>query len=212
MTLYELKPKFQSLLRPFVRWLEQKGVSANQVTILAVLGSVLLGSMLMIYSETHALFLLLPLWMFVRMALNAIDGMLAREFNQQSNLGAYLNELSDVVADAALFLPFALISPFTPLTVAIVIFLATLSEFAGLQGITIGASRRYDGPLGKSDRAFIFGAIGLWIGLGGVMPSWLFWLMPTLALLICLTVFNRVKRALQESNELQAASPLNKHD
>lgn len=42
--------------------------------------------------------------MFLRMAPNAIDGMLAREFGQQSCLGAYLNELCDVVADSALFL------------------------------------------------------------------------------------------------------------
>ncbi|MCP3670919.1 MAG: CDP-alcohol phosphatidyltransferase family protein [Gammaproteobacteria bacterium] len=201
MTLYDIKPKFQALLRPLVKVLERNGVSANQVTILAALGSVLLGCVLIIYSEIHTLFLILPIWMFLRMALNAIDGMLAREFNQKSKLGAYLNELSDVVADAALFLPFTLISPFTPLAVVIVIFLSTLSEFAGLQGETIGASRRYDGPLGKSDRALVFGTLGLWVGLGGVMPSWLFWLMPILAVLICITIINRVMRALKEANE-----------
>jgi CDP-diacylglycerol--glycerol-3-phosphate 3-phosphatidyltransferase len=43
--------------------------------------------------------------MVVRMAFNAIDGMIACEFGGKSRLGAYLNELSDVVADAALYLP-----------------------------------------------------------------------------------------------------------
>jgi CDP-diacylglycerol--glycerol-3-phosphate 3-phosphatidyltransferase len=204
MTLYEIKPEFQALLRPLVKVLERNGISANQITILAAVGSVLFGSILIFYSEIHSLFLVLPIWMFLRMALNAIDGMLAREFNQKSKLGAYLNELCDVVADAALFLPFALISPFTPLTVVIVIFLSTLSEFAGLQGETIGASRRYDGPLGKSDRALVFGALGLWVGIGGVMPNWLFWLMPILAVLICITIYNRVTRALQEANKQQS--------
>ena len=46
------------------------------------------------------------------MALNAMDGMLAREFGQQSALGGYLNEITDIVADAALYLPFAFIAPF----------------------------------------------------------------------------------------------------
>ena len=46
------------------------------------------------------------------MAFNAIDGMLAREFGQKSRLGAYLNELTDVVSDAALYLPFAWLPPF----------------------------------------------------------------------------------------------------
>ncbi len=42
--------------------------------------------------------LLLPVTLFVRMALNAIDGMMAREHGQASAAGAVLNELSDVVA------------------------------------------------------------------------------------------------------------------
>ena len=46
------------------------------------------------------------------MALNAIDGMLAREYGQKSRLGAYLNELGDVVSDAALYAPFALLAAF----------------------------------------------------------------------------------------------------
>ena len=34
-TIYELKPRFQALLRPLVGWLATHGVTANQVTIAA---------------------------------------------------------------------------------------------------------------------------------------------------------------------------------
>ena len=68
-------------------------------------------------------FLLIPVWLLVRMALNAIDGMLAREFGQKSGLGAYLNEIGDVVSDAALYAPFALVAPFGPLGIGLVIVL-----------------------------------------------------------------------------------------
>lgn len=200
MTLYDIKPRFQSLLRPLVKRLAAIGVTANQVTMAAAVGSIGVGVVLAIYSSLNVVFLMVPVWMFLRMALNAIDGMLAREFNQQSKLGAYLNELSDVVSDAALFLPFALITPFSVWTVGLVVLLAMLSEFAGVLGLTIGATRRYDGPLGKSDRAFIFGALGLWIGIGGLMPLWLFWLMPVLSVLLGLTIVNRMRRALTEAN------------
>jgi CDP-diacylglycerol--glycerol-3-phosphate 3-phosphatidyltransferase len=132
------------------------------------------------------------------MALNAIDGMLAREFGQKSRLGGYLNELCDVVSDAALLLPFAFVVPFTAWTVVLVIFLAALSEYAGAMGPLVGASRRYDGPLGKSDRALVLGALGAWIGLGLSLPSWIFWLMPVLAVLLAATAVNRVYRGLQE--------------
>ena len=35
MSIYTLKPKFQNLLRPLVRQLAAKGVTANQVTLIA---------------------------------------------------------------------------------------------------------------------------------------------------------------------------------
>ncbi len=198
MTLYDIKPKFQALLRPLVRILAKAGATANQITIIAAIGSILIGALLARFSETRILFLILPIWMFTRMALNAIDGMLAREHSQKTQLGAYLNELSDVVADAALFIPFALIAPFSAASVALVIFLATLSEFAGVMGLTVGATRRYDGPLGKSDRALVFGALGLWVGIGVSIPSFLYWLMPLLSALTAITIVNRIRNALHE--------------
>jgi CDP-diacylglycerol--glycerol-3-phosphate 3-phosphatidyltransferase len=63
--------------------------------------------------------LLLPVVMFLRMALNAVDGMLAREHNQKSSLGAVLNELGDVVSDAALYLPLALVPGFSPALIVV---------------------------------------------------------------------------------------------
>lgn len=199
MTLYDLKPKFQALLRPMVRQLAGMGVTANQVTLAALAGSVLVGILIAWFAAESAVFLLLPFWLFLRMALNAVDGMLAREFNQKSKLGAYLNELSDVVSDAALYAPFALLAPFAPAWVMIVVGLAALSEFAGALGPMVGASRRYDGPLGKSDRALVFGALGLWIGIGAPLPDWLAWLMPLLALLLAVTIVNRVRRGVAEA-------------
>jgi CDP-diacylglycerol--glycerol-3-phosphate 3-phosphatidyltransferase len=70
--------------------------------------------------------------------------------------------------------------------------LAGLSEFAGALGPTIGASRRYDGPMGKSDRAFYVGAIALWAAFQP-LPAELALLMPLLALLTAATVVQRVR-------------------
>ena len=198
MTLYDLKPRFQNLLRPIATWLARIGVTANQVTLAAGILSVVVGGLLCLPNRGATLFLALPVWLFVRMALNAIDGMLAREFNQKSRLGGYLNELCDIVSDAALLLPFAFVAPFTAGTVFLVIFLAVLSEYAGVMGPLVGASRRYDGPLGKSDRALVIGALGAWIGLGLSLPAWMFWLMPAMAVLLAATAVNRVRRGLSE--------------
>ncbi|MEO8509183.1 MAG: CDP-alcohol phosphatidyltransferase family protein, partial [Betaproteobacteria bacterium] len=141
------------------------------------------------------------LWMFLRMAFNAIDGMLAREFAQKSRLGAYLNELTDVISDSVLYLPFALVAPFSPLWTGLVIVLAVISEFAGVLGPMVGATRRYDGPMGKSDRAFVFGALGLAIGVSPALPDWTAYVMPLLAVALAATIVNRVRRGLAEGGE-----------
>jgi CDP-diacylglycerol--glycerol-3-phosphate 3-phosphatidyltransferase len=109
-SIYQVKPRFQALLRPLVRHLAAAGVTANQVTLAAAVLSIAAGVVLAGWSTPPAVWLLLPVVLFVRMALNAIDGMLAREHGQKSALGAFLNELCDVISDAALYLPFALVS------------------------------------------------------------------------------------------------------
>jgi CDP-diacylglycerol---glycerol-3-phosphate 3-phosphatidyltransferase len=196
MTLYQLKPAFQSLLRPGVCRLHALGVTANQVTVMACLISVALGLGLYFLRPAVAWLALVSAWLLLRMSFNAVDGMLAREFGQQSRLGALLNELTDVVSDAALYLPFAALPPFDPFGVGAVIVLAGLSEFAGALGPTVGGARRYDGPLGKSDRALVFGTLALWAALGGALPTWTAWLMPLLAVLLLLTIARRMHGAL----------------
>lgn len=198
MSIYALKPAFQNLLRPIVRGMYRVGITANQVTVFAALVSIAIGLALFFMALPRIAFLILPIWLFLRMAFNAVDGMLAREFGQQSRLGGYLNELTDVISDSALYLPFALIVPFDGFWIGTIVLLAATSEYAGVLGQVIGKSRRYDGPMGKSDRAFVFGALGLAVAVLPVLPAWLQWLMPILAVLIGLTIVRRVRAGLAE--------------
>ncbi len=207
MSLHALKPRFQALLRPAVRALHGLGLSANQVTVGTCAVSLLLGSGLALAAHSGQLqwFLLLPLWFPLRMALNAIDGMLAREFGQASTLGAYLNELSDPLSDAALYLPFAFLPEVgTALSVA-VICLANASEMAGVLGALCGHGRRNDGPMGKSDRALVFGLLGLLLGAGVAPGAWLSAVMALLVLLLLLTIVNRVRHGLVAESTAEGA-------
>ena len=197
MSIYELKPKFQNLLRPLVKRLYNAGITANQVTLTACILSILLGALLTKFADISALFFLLPIWMFLRMALNAIDGMLAREFNQKTPLGGYLNEATDIISDTALYLPFAFVAPFGWGVILLVIFLAFMSEFLGILGQVHGSGRRYDGPMGKSDRAFVFGLIGTIYAVFGQLPAWFGWVLYVVAFLLVLTCINRVRMGLK---------------
>lgn len=197
-SIYDIKPAFQGLLRPLTNKLAAWGVTANQVTVSALLLSLLTGALLVLCRQQMSVYLLVPVVMFLRMALNAIDGMLAREHNMKSPLGAILNELCDVISDAALYLPFALLPEISLWLVVAVVITAVISEMTGVVAVQIGASRRYDGPMGKSDRAFVFGAIALALGLGMPSGSWLNELFGVVFLLTLATIYNRARQALNE--------------
>jgi CDP-diacylglycerol--glycerol-3-phosphate 3-phosphatidyltransferase len=198
-SIYDLKPKFQALLRPMTRGLAAAGVTANQVTIAAALLSLAAGAAIACWPDQDWPLLLLPGMLFVRMALNAIDGMLAREHHMKSNLGAILNELGDVVSDSALYLPLGLVPGFSPPLVVVLVILAVISEMTGVLGIQIGGRRRYEGPLGKSDRAFVFGLLGLLLGCGVERGWWLDLVLIAMNVLAVATVVNRGRRALAEA-------------
>jgi CDP-diacylglycerol--glycerol-3-phosphate 3-phosphatidyltransferase len=193
-TLYTLKPGFQKMLRPAVARLAAAGITANLVTIATGVASVILGCGLAFEQRG---WILLPLFLLARMALNAMDGMLAREHGQQSKLGAILNELTDVISDAALTLPFATVPGWNPLWVAGAILFATLTEMAGVAGLTIWSTRRYDGPFGKSDRALALGFLGAWMAVGWPVRDWVKAAAPAVWIaLCCTTIVQRVRRAL----------------
>ncbi|OUU23132.1 MAG: hypothetical protein CBC13_05930 [Planctomycetia bacterium TMED53] len=213
VSVYDIKPAFQRLLRPLVKWLARSGVTANQVTLAAVFLSFFAGAWVAIDRGTGStlsglvapeaetsprILLMIPVVLFVRMALNAIDGMLAREHGMKSRLGAVLNEMGDVVSDVALYLPLVWISGFDDRAVVLLVMLGVIVEMSGVVSVQIGSSRRYDGPMGKSDRAFILGAVCLLLGLGVSSGDWVSYVLWGIVALEIVTVFQRSRKGLAE--------------
>lgn len=195
-SIYELKPAFQRRLRPAAAALAARGVTANQVT-LAALALALLGGFVLAAAGGGWIFLLLPPLLLLRMALNALDGMLARDYGQESRFGAVLNEVGDVISDAALTLPFALVAGLDAALVVVIAVLAAVIEFAGLLGQALDGARSYAGPLGKSDRALAFSLLALLVGCGWA-DGWLAGLLLWVVLLLALaTLWNRLRAAVR---------------
>lgn len=197
-SIYDLKPAFQGLLRPLTGALARRGVTPNQVTLAGVALSGAAGALVAAFPAARWPLVLLAPVLVARMALNAIDGMLAREHGKRSALGAVLNELGDVVADAALYLPLGLVPGFDAGLVVGVVVLAIVAEMAGVVCAQIGASRRYDGPLGKSDRAFVFGGVALLVGAGVPPGGWVRAVLLAMLVLLGVTVFQRARNGLRE--------------
>ncbi|MFH2137249.1 MAG: CDP-alcohol phosphatidyltransferase family protein [Candidatus Omnitrophota bacterium] len=197
-SIYDIKPKFQDLLRPLAKNLAKAGITANRVTFSAIILSFIAGGLIVFFRENEKILFIIPAVLFVRMALNAIDGMLAREFGMKTSFGAVLNELGDVFSDIALYLPFALIKDINGMCVVAIVLLGVISEMAGVVSVQIGGQRKYNGPMGKSDRAFVFGLLSLLIGFGLFTARIYTIILGIIAVLLLLTIVNRIRSALCE--------------
>ena len=161
MGLYEIKPRFRQILNPLadrLAWLHPDaitaaGLGASGLALLCFFGAL----------QQRWLLLLVPCLLFIRIACNALDGLVAQRTGRVRAFGEVLNEgvdrLSDVILLLGLgFTPFASLSLAALATVAVL-----LSSYAGILGKAIGVGREYGGILGKADRMF-------WMGLtAGIM-------------------------------------------
>ena len=195
-SVYQFKPRFQQLLKPLLQRLAGAGISPNQLTVATTGLMLLFGGVLLLCPSSRWLWYGLPLVLLVRMALNALDGMLANATGQKTRLGAVLNELCDQVSDAALYLPFALAPGVHAGLLVGVVMAASWAEFAGLAALIADTPRRFDGPMGKSDRAVAFGLLGLMVA-SGAAPAWLNALLVVVLLLLAWTIWNRARAVVK---------------
>jgi CDP-diacylglycerol--glycerol-3-phosphate 3-phosphatidyltransferase len=199
ISVYKLKPKFQQLLTPVLLFLHKNNITANQITISSILLSMVIGVLFWNADLSKWFFLSLPIGLLLRMALNALDGMMARKFNQTSKLGEVLNEVGDIVSDVIVFFPLLKFQPENLYLIVIFIVLSVINEFAGLIGKIVGKERRYDGPMGKSDRALILGLYGLLIFFGVNITSISQYIFGIIIALLIISTYTRLKKSLNEA-------------
>jgi CDP-diacylglycerol---glycerol-3-phosphate 3-phosphatidyltransferase len=199
ISVYKIKPKFQQLLTPILVQLRKRNVAPNHITWAAILLSVAAGFVFYLYPNGLT-FLLIPTVLLIRMALNALDGMMAKTYNLQSKKGEVLNELGDIVSDFFLFFPFLLLPFIHPYVTIAFLMLSIVNEYAGVLAKAVSGERRYDGPMGKSDRALLIGIICLllyfWSGFEKYVE---FIFIVAIGLLILSTYFRISKISSKES-------------
>jgi CDP-diacylglycerol--glycerol-3-phosphate 3-phosphatidyltransferase len=163
ISVYKIKPKFQKLLLPLLLLLRKIGVTPNHITVFSIIFSFFLGFLLLNAAENNFLYLLVALGLLLRMALNALDGMMAKNYNLQSKSGEVLNEIGDIFSDVAIYFPLLYFENLRFEYVVIFIILSIINEFCGVLAKIISGERRYDGPMGKSDRALFIGLLCIFL-------------------------------------------------
>lgn len=195
-SIYDLKPAFQQLLRPVMAGLIQYNITPNQVTLWALALSFVGGSLLTVFHPRPWVLLMMPIILLVRMALNALDGMLARERQLSTRMGEILNELGDVISDGVLYVPLMFYLPPTFAAWSVLflfLYLAMLSEFCGVLAKCVTGVRRYEGPMGKSDRAFLVSLYCIALFFWPHVQQWSVWIFGAACLLLTTSACNRIK-------------------
>lgn len=197
ISIYNIKPKFQKLLRPILKWLNDHNVTANQITVSSIVLSLLIGISFWFADKVSILFLVLPIGLLIRMALNALDGMMAREYNQQTKKGELLNEVGDIVSDLFIFFPLFKFEKEIVYIIGLFLALSIINEFSGIMGKIVGNERRYEGPMGKSDRAFILSLYGIVSFYWSNLLDFSNWIFIIVILLLVISTVTRLTKAIK---------------
>jgi phosphatidylglycerophosphate synthase len=207
MALYDAKPKFRAALSPIAGALSWLHPDAITLAGLAASGAALACVALGATAGGRGWLLFVPVLLGIRIACNALDGLVAQQTGQARAFGEVVNEGVDRLSDALLFLGLALTrwASWPAAAVAAVAILG--ASYVGTLGKAVGAGRQYGGWFGKADRMLWYGAtaVAAWahglhpVTIGGVHFRSVFdVLLAASALLAVLTIVQRVARIRQE--------------
>lgn len=203
MGIYTLKPWFQSRLKGLEDALVSHRVSPDRLSLLAVLVSVLAGTALALggYLERPLLWLTVPPLCVTRLALNALDGQIARRSGKARPFGTALNEMTDRMSDAAILAGASTVVP-GPL-VASTVALAFLTSLTGVLGFEVVGRRLTGGPMGKADRVAVLSGAVLVAQFAG--SFWLIVGVSIIAVGCVATIVLRVTELHRKGAEIHAA-------
>ena len=195
ISIYKLKTKFQNLLMPICEKFVKLKITPNQITITTVLLNIIFAGIIYKFSNYNFLYLIVPIFLFLRMALNALDGMIANKFNQKTKIGIFYNEVGDVISDTVFFYIFLRVIGVNEVYNLLFIFLSALSEYIGVVAVMVDNKRHYEGPMGKSDRAFLISLLAIIYFF--IRNQYFDYILILAIILLIFTIYNRVRSSLR---------------
>ena len=156
--LYSIKPWFVRSLRGVEDLLVAAGVTANAISLMAVVVSAAAGAAIAVGGITgaHALWFAVPPLCFVRIALNALDGSIARRSRSETPMGVVFNELGDRLSDVLLI--GSLVFVVTPVLALASLSTTLIVSVLGLLATMVNGRRDNAGPVAKADRVGLVAA------------------------------------------------------
>ncbi len=195
--LYLQKGVFQKV----VRWLAGRWMTANQATCFGILFVLLTAASFYLgltYATCRWMLLLVPPFLILRMAANALDGMLAREYGTGSVAGELFNEGLDVIGDTVCYGSLFFVPDGPQLSLTLLLILSWMAEFFGVLGKGFpGGIRRHETFLGgKPDRAVWMAVLAVLLFLWPEFIHSIAYYLLTVSLFVFGTSVIRIRKIL----------------
>jgi len=161
---------FRSTAHFAVRWCVGHNIHPDVVSYASIVAAALASTCF--WQARHLPFLLLvaPLFCYLRLWLNMLDGMVALASGKASPHGEIVNELPDRVSDVLIFVGvsysgfcLAVLGYWTAIAALLVAYVGTLGQ-------AVGAQREFSGPMSKQWRMVTL-HIGSWIAFAVYMKG-----------------------------------------
>jgi phosphatidylglycerophosphate synthase len=152
---------FRATAHRAVRFCVVHHIDADTISYSSIVASAAAGVCFWRAADSPWLLIVGPLFCYLRLWLNMLDGMVALAARQASARGEILNDLPDRVSDVLIFIGVAhsgLASPFSGYWAAI---FALFTAYVGTFGQAVGVQREFSGPMSKPWRMVVLHA-GAW--------------------------------------------------
>jgi phosphatidylglycerophosphate synthase len=196
--------EFRTTAHAAVRFCVARRIHADTISYSSIVASMVAGLCFWRAADSPWLLVAAPLFCYVRLWLNMLDGMVALSSGQASPRGEILNDLPDRISDVLIFVGVAhsgLASPYSGYWAAI---FALLTAYVGTLGQAVGVQREFSGPMSKPWRMVVLHA-GAWCAAASLFleahPMSGLTLLDYTCLLVCLgcvyTIAVRLNRMLE---------------
>ncbi len=152
---------FRTTARGAVRFCVRRRIHPDVISYLSIVASALAALLFWRSSSSRWLLLAAPVFCYVRLWLNMLDGMVALASQQATARGEILNDLPDRVSDVLIFAGVAHSGLGTPWLGYWAAIFALLTAYVGTLGQAVGVQREFSGVMAKPWRMVVLHA-GAW--------------------------------------------------
>jgi len=143
------------------RFCVRSKIHPDAISYLSILAAAIAALCFWKSGQTQWLLILAPLFCYLRLWFNMLDGMVAVAANKASRRGEILNDLPDRISDIVIFVGVAHSGLMNPLLGYWAAMLAVLTAYVGLFGQALGGRREFGGIMSKPWRMVAL-SLGAW--------------------------------------------------